>query len=74
MEKSKITVAQITISLREAEQGTRLSIACGKGGISEATFYSWAYENKVTLDFSLRGKSTDNPYIESFNGSLEMRA
>jgi putative transposase len=30
----------------------------------------WAYENHVTLDFSRPGKPTDNPFIESFNGSL----
>jgi putative transposase len=30
----------------------------------------WAYENKVTLDFSQPGKPTDNAYIESFNGSF----
>ena len=30
----------------------------------------WAYENGVTLDFSRPGKLTDNPFIESFNGSL----
>jgi putative transposase len=30
----------------------------------------WAYENKVTLDFSRPGKPTDNAYIESFNGSF----
>ena len=30
----------------------------------------WAYENKVTLDFSRPGKSTDNAFIESFNGSF----
>lgn len=30
----------------------------------------WAYENKVTLDFSRPGKPTDNAFIESFNGSL----
>lgn len=29
-----------------------------------------AYENNVILDFSRPGKPTDNPYIESFNGSL----
>ena len=32
----------------------------------------WAYENNVELDFSRPGKPTDNPFIESFNGSLEM--
>lgn len=30
----------------------------------------WAYENKVTLDFSRPGKPTDNAFIESFNGSI----
>ena len=30
----------------------------------------WAYENKVTLDFSHPGKPTDNAMIESFNGSF----
>lgn len=30
----------------------------------------WAYENDVILDFSRPGKPTDNPYIESFNGSF----
>ena len=30
----------------------------------------WAYERKVTLDFSRPGKPTDNAFIESFNGSV----
>ena len=30
----------------------------------------WAYENDVILDFSRPGKSTDNAFIESFNGSF----
>jgi putative transposase len=30
----------------------------------------WAYQNKVELDFSRPGKPTDNPFIESFNGSF----
>jgi transposase InsO family protein len=30
----------------------------------------WAYDNKVTLDFSWLGKPTDNPFIELFNGSF----
>jgi putative transposase len=30
----------------------------------------WAYENKLTLDFSRPGKPVDNAYIESFNGSF----
>jgi len=30
----------------------------------------WAYEKSVILDFSRPGKPTDNPFIESFNGSF----
>ena len=30
----------------------------------------WAYDHQVTLDFSRPEKPTDNPYIESFNGSF----
>jgi putative transposase len=31
---------------------------------------NWAYESGVVLDFSRPGKPTDNPFIESFNGSF----
>lgn len=31
---------------------------------------AWAYLNKVQLEYSRPGKPTDNPHIESFNGSL----
>ena len=30
----------------------------------------WAYENGVIMDYSRPGKPTDNPFIESFNGSF----
>lgn len=30
----------------------------------------WAYFNQVKLDFSRRGKPTDNAFIESFNGKF----
>lgn len=30
----------------------------------------WPYQNGVKMDFSRPGKPTDNPFIESFNGSL----
>ena len=30
----------------------------------------WAYENGVTIDYSRPGKPTDNPFVESFNGSF----
>jgi putative transposase len=30
----------------------------------------WAYQKSVVLDFSRRGKPTDNSFIESFNGKF----
>jgi putative transposase len=33
-------------------------------------FDRWARTNNVTLDYSRPGKPTDNPFIESFNGSF----
>jgi putative transposase len=30
----------------------------------------WAYENKVTMDYSRPGRLMDNPFVESFNGSF----
>ena len=30
----------------------------------------WAYEDKVIMDYSRPGKPTDNPFVESFNGSF----
>ncbi len=30
----------------------------------------WAYDNQVVMDYSRPGKPTDNPFIESFNGSF----
>ena len=47
----------------------RIQVDNGSEFISRA-LDKWAYDNKVTLDFSRPGKPTDNPFIESFNGSF----
>jgi len=47
----------------------RIQVDNGSEFISK-DFDKWAYENNVTLDYSRPGKPTDNPYIESFNGSF----
>ena len=47
----------------------RIQVDNGSEFISKE-FDKWAYENKVTLDYSRPGKPTDNPFIESFNGSF----
>jgi putative transposase len=47
----------------------RIQVDNGSEFISKA-LDRWAYDHEVTLDFSRPGKPTDNPYIESFNGSL----
>ena len=47
----------------------RIKVDNGSEFISKA-LDKWAYEKKITLDFSRPDKPTDNPFIESFNGSL----
>ena len=47
----------------------RIQVDNGSEFISKALDL-WAYENQVILDFSRPGKPTDNPFIESFNGSF----
>lgn len=47
----------------------RIQVDNGSEFISKA-LDRWAYDHAVTLDFSRPGKPTDNPYIESFNGSF----
>ena len=47
----------------------RIQVDNGSEFISKA-LDKWAYDNGVTLDFSRPGKPTDNPFIESFNGSF----
>ncbi len=45
----------------------RLAVDNGPEFISKA-LDAWAYQNKVTLEFSRPGKPTDNAFVESFNG------
>ena len=47
----------------------RIQVDNGSEFISHALDH-WAYEHGVTFDFSRPGKPTDNPFIESFNGSF----
>ncbi len=47
----------------------RIQVDNGSEFISKA-LDKWAYENQVVLGFSRPGKPTDNPFIESFNGSF----
>lgn len=47
----------------------RIQVDNGSEFISK-DFDRWAHENKITLDYSRPGKPTDNPFIESFNGSF----
>ena len=64
---------QVVTIMREltAKRGVpkRLQTDNGSEFISKA-LARWAYENKVTMDFSRPGRPTDNPFIESFNGSF----
>ena len=51
------------------ERGLPQRIYCDNGTeFVSAAMDLWAYTNRVVLDFSRRGKPTDNATIESFNG------
>jgi putative transposase len=66
-----IDVVEVMEALKQ-ENGfvpQRIQVDNGSEFISKE-FDKWAYENKVTLDYSRPGKPTDNPFIESFNGSF----
>jgi putative transposase len=47
----------------------RVQVDNGSEFISK-DFDRWAYENNVTSDYLRPGRPTDNPFIESFNGSF----
>ena len=47
----------------------RIKVDNGPDFISQA-LDAWAYFNKIKLDYSRPGTPTDNPQIESFNGSF----
>lgn len=57
------------LKLHENAIPKRIQVDNGSEFISKA-LDKWAYENDVLLDFSRPGKPTDNPFIESFNGSF----
>jgi len=60
-----------TMQHLQAVRGTpkRIQVDNGSEFISHVLDH-WAYEHGVMLDFSHPGKLTDNPFIESFNGSF----
>lgn len=58
-----------TLERLRYERGLPRRIHCDNGSeFASAAMDLWAYSNGVRLDFSRRGKPTDNAIIESFNG------
>ena len=63
-------VVTVLESLRQSrERPCRIQADNGPEFIS-MTLDRYAYEHSITLDYSRPGKPTDNPFIESFNGSF----
>ena len=64
-------VVAVMERIRQTQQRVpqRLQTNNGSEFISK-TLDRWAYENRVTMNFSRPGKPTDNALVESFNGSL----
>jgi putative transposase len=66
-----IDVAEVMESLKMKYGITPKRIQVDNGSeFTSKDFDRWAQTNNVTLDFSRPGKPTDNPFIESFNGSF----
>lgn len=66
-----INVAEImeTLKMKYSRTPQRIQVDNGTEFTSK-DFDRWAHTNNVTLDYSRPGKPTDNPFIESFNGSF----
>jgi putative transposase len=64
-------VVEVMEALKQQNRAVpkRIQVDNGSEFISK-DFDRWAYDNKVVLDYSRPGKPTDNPFIESFNGSF----
>lgn len=64
------TVVNVLKSLKQTKGfPKRIKVDNGPEFISRA-LDTWAYLNKMNLEYSRPGKPTDNAHIESFNGSL----
>ncbi|EJU2607920.1 TPA: IS3 family transposase [Salmonella enterica subsp. enterica serovar Muenchen] len=64
-------VVRIMEALRVLDKRLPVRIQADNGSeFISKSLDKWAYEHGVTMDFSRPGKPTDNPFIESFNGSL----
>ncbi len=64
-------VVRIMEALRVPDKRLPVRIQTNNGSeFISKSLDKWAYEHGVTMDFSRPGKPTDNPFIESFNGSL----
>lgn len=60
-----------TLERLRFDRGLPQRIYCDNGSeFVGAAMDLWAYTNGVVLDFSRRGKPTDNAAIESFNGRV----
>ena len=58
-----------TLNRLKFERGLPERIYCDNGSeFSSGQTDLWAYTNQVQIDFSRRGRPTDNAVIESFNG------
>lgn len=62
-------IATVSLIGQARSYPKRIQVDNGSEFISKA-LDKWAYEHGIELDFSRPGKPTDNPFIESFNGSF----
>lgn len=66
---SDVVQVMESVTFENKQNPKRIKVDNGSEFISKV-LDKWAYEGKIELDFSRPGKPTDNPFIESFNGSF----
>lgn len=69
----RLTATDVVCALDrlKVSRGIPQRIHCDNGSeFCSASMDLWAYANRVRIDFSRRGKPTDNAFIESFNGKF----
>lgn len=60
-----------TLERMRVARGAPKAIRCDNGPeFVSKVLDKWAYQNKIQIDFSRRGKPIDNAFVESFNGKF----
>ena len=75
MKRTKFSEAQVTLVLKQAEDGTSVGEVCRKAGISEATYYNWRkkYAGLMPSEMKrLRQLEEENGKLKRFSETVKV--